>query len=80
MPKLTLTVSADILKITKLLAKEHGLSASELFTRFIRAFDDTSSRAKIPPKTKQATGLIKLPKRKTDKQLIEDALSASVVR
>jgi hypothetical protein len=73
--KLTLSADEEIVKRAKRLAKEQKTSVSALFDRFIRSAtaEPKKSRA-IGRLTRKATGMMKLPAGKTDRELIEDAL------
>ncbi len=73
--KLTLSARRDIVKKVKHLAREQGTSVSAIFDRFARSI--TSAPEKNRPLgriTRQATGIIRLPKNKTDRQLLAEAL------
>jgi hypothetical protein len=74
MQKLTLNAEPDVIERAKQLASERGTSVSKLFSQFIRSMEKTPRRRPTSSKTRQATGLIKLPKGKSDRQLIEEAV------
>jgi uncharacterized protein YfaQ (DUF2300 family) len=74
--KLTLSADAELIRQAKRLADESGTSLSSLFARFVRAALQERERAEEPgPLTGRATGLVTLPRGKTDQQLVEEALA-----
>jgi len=74
--KLTLSARTDVIKEAKRLAKRHRTSVSAMFERMIRAMAERESdKRPLGPLTRKATGVITIPKGKSDRQLIEDALS-----
>ena len=74
--KLTLSVDKKTVKDIKRFAKQQGTSVSAMFSRFARAVTQKDRSEVVPgPLTRQATGMIKLPPGKSDRQLIEEALS-----
>lgn len=73
--KLTLSADREVVKKVKRLAREQGTSVSAIFDRFARAVTSPPKKPhKIGPLTRKATGMIRLPKGKTDRELIEEAL------
>ena len=73
--KLTLSIQKQTVKDIKRLAKEQGTSVSAMFERFARAVaTDRKTRHPIGPLTKSVSGILKSPKNKTDRALLEDAL------
>jgi Family of unknown function (DUF6364) len=72
--KLTLSADEEIVKRAKRLAKEQGTSVSALFERFVRGATEEPKKRKIGPLTRKATGLAKLPKGKSDREILEEAL------
>lgn len=75
MTKLTLSVHEDVLEKAKRLAKRHGTSVSAMFSQFIRAMAGPGQEARpIGPVTREASGLAALPKGKTYRRVLEDAL------
>lgn len=77
MGKLTLSMDEKDIRAARRLAKEQGTSISGMFTqlvRFMAAKNGKSGEEELPPLTRKALGMIKLPKGKTDRELIEDAL------
>lgn len=73
--KLTLSARPDVVKRVKRLAKKQGTSVSALFDRFARSITtDHESPRHVGRLTRSVSGIIKLPKNKTDRQLLEEAL------
>jgi len=76
MPKLTLNADKRVIEKAKRLAEDRGTSVSAMFSQFVDSIDSQSAQAqRIAPLTRKAIGLAKLPKNKTDRQLIEEALA-----
>jgi hypothetical protein len=74
--KLTLSARTDVIKEAKRLAKRHRTSVSAMFERIVRAMAEKEpGKRSIGPLTRKATGVIGIPKGKTERQLIEEALS-----
>lgn len=75
MKKLTLSAEADVVDMAKKLAAARGTSVSAMFSQFIRALGDKRQGAgKIGPTTRRMTGIAKLRRGKTDRQVLEEAL------
>lgn len=72
--KLTLSAEPSIVSIAKQTAAKQQMSVSRMFARLITAMNNVSDD--ISPVTLRASGLIELPDDKTDKQLIEGALTS----
>jgi len=77
MPKLTLSIDEEVIDQAKRIAEKRGTSVSAMFTQFVKAIAKRPSRRNRPsgPLTRKAIGLVKLPKNKTDRALIEEALA-----
>jgi hypothetical protein len=77
MAKLTLSMDEKDIRAARRLAKEQGTSISGMFTQLVRfmvAKNGKSGEEELPPLTRKLTGIIKIPKGKSDRQIIEDAL------
>ncbi len=75
--KLTLSADKELIEKAKKLARKEGTSLSSMFSRFIEARLQGQRRRPGPgPLTRKATGLVKLLKGKSDRELLEDALDA----
>lgn len=74
--KLTLSAEADLIQDAKQLAAQEGTSVSGLFCRLVRAMKRARMHERtLPPLTRKATGLVKLPGNQPDDRLIERALA-----
>ena len=74
----TLTLSADekVIRDAKKLAAESGTSVSSMFERFVRSLSRRQRPARpIGAIARKATGTIRLPKGKTGRQVLQDALT-----
>lgn len=82
MTKLTLSADAQVVKTAKRIAKARHTSVSAMFSRFLRslAMSHTTETNPIGPITREASGMIKLSKGRSDRQLVEDALTAKYAR
>ena len=75
MKKLTLSMDEETIKEAKRLAAEQGTSVSAMFSRLVQAMAHKSKKKmEIGPLTKKATGLVKLPPDKSDRELLQEAL------
>ena len=76
MSKLTLSADRNLIKQAKRLAAEEGTSLSALFSRLMRAMARARVQEEtVAPLTREATGLVRLPKARSDERLVEDALA-----
>ena len=82
MPKLTLSAEKEVIDQAKRLAERRGTSVSAMFSQFVKGLaasdspqTDPVKRPAIGPITRRAAGLVKLPAGKTDRELIEQALT-----
>ena len=74
--KLTLSADKELIKEAKELAEKEGTSLSSMFSRFLRAVLSGRRKQQLPgPLTRKATGLLKLPLDKSDRELLEEALA-----
>jgi hypothetical protein len=75
MTKLTLSAEKELIKEAKELAQKEGTSLSSMFSRFLRAILAGRRKNKPPgPLTRRATGLVKLPAGRSDRDLLQQAL------
>jgi hypothetical protein len=76
MPKLTLSIDEEVINQAKQIAEERGTSVSAMFAQFVNAISKKPSlrTRRSGPLTRKAIGLVKLPKNKTDRALLEEAL------
>ena len=74
--KLTLSADKELVQEAKKLARQEGTSLSSMFARFLQAVLRGRRRKERPgPLTGKATGLVKLPPHKSDRDLLEEVLS-----
>jgi uncharacterized protein DUF6364 len=76
MTKLTLSVDKAVVEQAKRIAEANGTSVSAMFSQFVEAMAQ-GKRAGIRPGriARQASGLVKLPSSKADKELLAEALA-----
>ncbi len=76
MTKLTLSADHELIQEAKKLAAQEGTSLSSMFSRFLQAVLLGRKKQEEPgPITAKAKGLVKLPARKEDRELLEEALT-----
>ena len=76
MKKLTLNADPEVIEQAKRLAEESGTSVSSIFERFIRLLGRRrSGRQRFGRLTRQASGLITLPRGKSERDVLADALA-----
>ncbi|MBI4612563.1 MAG: hypothetical protein HY720_03040 [Planctomycetes bacterium] len=79
--KLTLSADKELVEEAKELAQEEGTSLSSMFSRFLRAVLAERRKPSSPgPLTRKATGLVKLPRNKSDRELLQEALAGKYRR
>jgi hypothetical protein len=80
MKKLTLSMEESDIRAARRIARDHGTSISRMFSRLVRMMDRRrpvpSTGEELPPLTRRLTGIVALPKGKTDREIIEDAVLA----
>ena len=75
MKKLTLNVSPKVIEQAQRQAKKRGTSVSSMFSSWIRLLSRRHGvRHYLGPLTREASGLIRLPRGKGERQVLEDAL------
>lgn len=73
--KLTLSIEKQTVKDIKRLAKDEGTSVSAMFERFARSVTQKRRKSgELGPATRKASGMLKLPRGKSDRQVLEEAL------
>ncbi len=76
MNKLTLSADEKTIRSAKRIAGKHNTSVSALFSRFVQSMEKREwSCDPLGPITKKSSGLVSLPKSRSDKQLLADVLS-----
>jgi hypothetical protein len=75
MKKLTLNAEPEVIEQARQLAQAQGTSVSSLFARFVRFLAQRDRhRLRAGRLTRSATGLIKLPRGKEEREVVEEAL------
>jgi hypothetical protein len=73
--KLTLSSDPEVIAEAHRLAEQSGTSISSMFERFIRHLAGwKSSTVTLGPLTRKATGMIAMPKDRSDREILEEAL------
>jgi len=79
MTKLTLELDDGDARLAEEMASAEGVSVSALIVKLLRRSASRrqrkAEREKLPPLTRKAFGMIKLPKGKTERELVEEALA-----
>ncbi len=75
MSKLTLNAAPEVIDLAKKIAALNGTSVSDLFSQLIRSLDASGKPSKLAPLTRRASGIVRLPRGKSDRKLIEQALA-----
>jgi hypothetical protein len=78
--KLTLSTDEQIIALAREQSKREGISISAMFSNFIRAKASKKKIVKYGPLTRQMLAIgqeasKKIPKNKTDKELLEESLA-----
>lgn len=74
--KLTLSIEEPLIRTAKRFARSQGTSVSRLVSAYFRSMGRRKvSPDDLPPITRRMTGIIKVPKGMSDRELIEDALA-----
>jgi len=76
--KLTLSADARLIRRAKQFARKRNTSVSAMFARYIENLtrDRSKDLKAIGPLTRRASGMIRLPKGMSDRQMLEEALAA----
>jgi hypothetical protein len=76
--KLTLSAEKDLVAEAKTLAARRKTSVSAMVSGFLRSLSRLESGSALPlgPITRRASGIVKLPPGRSDKDLIGEALTA----
>lgn len=74
--KLTLSADSELIRQAKLLARKRGTSLSAMFDRFVRSSVLNEQLHDTPgPLTARALELVQLPENRTDRELLEEAIT-----
>ena len=73
--RITLSMSEDIVRRAKRLAKKRQTTVSALFSEWVASLDeDPMDRRALGPLTKRARGIAKMPEGASTRELIEESL------
>ncbi len=76
MPKLTLSADDKVIKQAKRIAAKNHTSVSAMFSRFVRTLAQKDRPpAQVGRIARKASGIIKLPKGKSEQDVLADALA-----
>jgi len=75
--KLTLSAEKPLIEDAKRLAAGRHTSVSAMFARFLKALAKAGGETtpELGPITRRASGIVRLPQGRSDRRLLEDALS-----
>jgi len=75
MKKLTLSADPEVIEEARELARQSGTSVSSMFERFVRLqAQQARGTRRLGPLTRKASGIIVLPKGRSQRRVLEDAL------
>ena len=73
--KLTLTLDSNIIESAKEYAKKNNMSLSGIVGLYFKTLSSEINNNKIPPITKELSGIARFATAKSDKELLEGALN-----
>ena len=73
--KLTLTLDNKIIEAAKTYAKKNNMSLSGIVELYFKTLSSEINNNKIPPITKELSGIARFSTTKSDKELLEEALN-----
>ncbi|MCE5330111.1 DUF6364 family protein [bacterium] len=73
--KLTLTLDNEIIEAAKAYAKENNMSLSGIVELYFRTLSSETGNDRIPPITKELSGIASFSTAKQDKELLKEALN-----
>ncbi len=73
--KLTLTLDSNIIESAKKYAKKNNMSLSGIVGLYFKTLSSEINNNKIPPITKELSGIASFTTTKSDKKLLEGALN-----
>ena len=73
--KLTLTLDNKIIEAAKTYAKKNKMSLSGIVELYFKALSSKNRNNKIPPITKELSGIAKFTTKKSNKELLKEALN-----
>ncbi|MCL4418313.1 MAG: DUF6364 family protein [Actinobacteria bacterium] len=73
--KLTLTLDSNVIESAKKYAKKNNMSLSGIVGLYFKTLSSEINNNKIPPITKELSGIASFAAAKSDKELLEGALN-----
>ena len=73
--KLTLTLDSNVIESAKAYAKKNNMSLSGIVGLYFKTLSSEINNNKVPPITKELSGIAKFAAIKSDKELLERALN-----
>jgi len=73
--KLTLTLESKVIEAAKVYAKKNNMSLSGIIELYFKTLSSEINSSKIPPITKELSGIARFATTKSDKELLEEALT-----
>ncbi|MHB1377913.1 MAG: DUF6364 family protein [Candidatus Humimicrobiaceae bacterium] len=73
--KLTLTLDNKVIEAAKAYAKKNNMSLSGIIELYFKTLSSEINNNKIPPITKELSGIARFFTTKSDKELLEEALN-----
>ena len=75
--KLTLTIDSDVIKSAKNYASENNISLSKLVEHYFKMISNPTEThiENIPPITRELAGIARMETKKSDKELLREALN-----
>jgi len=73
--KLTITLDKEVIETAKAYAKKNNMSLSGIVELYFKTLSSGINNNKIPPITKELLGIAKFDTTKSDKELLEEALT-----
>jgi len=77
--KLTLTLDSKVIEAAKVYAKKNNMSLSGIVGLYFKTLSSEINNNKIPPITKELSGIARFTTAKSDKELLEEALTKRFV-
>jgi len=77
--KLTLTLDSKVIEAAKIYAKKNNMSLSGIVGLYFKSLSTGIDNGKVPPITKELSGIAKFDSKKSDRQLLKEALNKRFV-
>ncbi len=73
--KLTLTLDKEVIETAKEYAKKNNISLSGIVELYFKTLSSGTKDHKVGPITKELSGIARFPTKKSDKELLKEALN-----